>query len=140
MRLCVNAKILVGWSVADVGFWKREFQCALDCYTWQSIIKCAKHVPAMGVWGHAPPSRIFDFRPSEIVSGTVLGSNSKSWTTLLPNLVIGFEAFKHSQNLKMWLRFAPQRLQSSPARRGKKKKENLKLASYCTRLVGALWS
>ena len=53
-----------------------------------------------------PSRKRFDFRPSEIVSGAVLGLDD-----LLPNLVIVFD--KRSQNLKVWLSFAPQRLQSS---------------------------
>ena len=39
---------------------------------------------------------------------------------LLPALVIVFEAFKRSQNLKTWLHLPPQRLQSSLEAWGKK--------------------
>ena len=60
--------------------------------------------------------------------GAVLGVKQQELDDQLSNLVIVFEAFKHSHNLKAWLRFAPQR-------HGKKF-----LASYCIRSVIALWS
>ena len=44
-----------------------------DRYTWQSVIKCAKHACLRGVGAYPPPpKKSFDFRPSEIVSGAVL--------------------------------------------------------------------
>ena len=42
-----------------------------DRYTWRSVIKRVKHARLRGV-GACPPKKIFDFRPSEIVSGAVL--------------------------------------------------------------------
>ena len=67
-------------------------------------IKRAKRtLGGCGTWGTCPPREIFDFRPSEIVFGAVLGLNSKSWMTN-SNVVIVFE---HSHNLKVWIRFAP---------------------------------
>ena len=54
----------------------------------------------------------------------------------LSNLVILFEAFKHLHNLKVWLRFAPQRLQSSHQVWESKKI----LTSYCTDSVVAMQS
>ena len=50
-----------------------EAKCALGRSTWQSVIKHTRNMAARRVWGHAPPSKIFDFRPSEIVFGAVLG-------------------------------------------------------------------
>ena len=52
--------------------------------------------------------KIFNFRPSEIVPSAVLAQeldDAKSSHCV--------EAFKPSQNLKVWLCFAPQRVQSS---------------------------
>ena len=56
----------------------------------------------------APPPSKEGFRPSEIVSGAV---SAQELDDLLTNLVIVFEVFKRSQNLKAWLRFALQKLQ-----------------------------
>ena len=42
-------------------------------------VKCVLGSVACG--GTCPPRNIFDFRPSEIAFGAVLGLNSKIWTT-----------------------------------------------------------
>ena len=64
-------------------------------------------------WGHVLLRKICDFRLSEIVFGAVLGVNQQELDDQLPNLVIVFEAFKRSHNLKAWLCFTPLRQQSS---------------------------
>ena len=53
------------------------------------------------------PGIFFLFQTSEIVFGAILGVKQQELHNILPNLVIVFEAFKHLQNLKMWLHFAP---------------------------------
>ena len=66
--------------VVDLGFSKGGFQCALDwsLYLAQRTDKAREARPLEacgGGGGHAPPpppKKIFDFRPSEIVSGAVL--------------------------------------------------------------------
>ena len=64
----------------------------------------------------------------------LFGVKQQELDNQLPNLVIVFEAFKRSHNLKAWLRFALQRHQSSREAR------EIFLATYCIRSVVALWS
>ena len=68
------------------------------------------------------PKRVAAKAAMAAKAAIIYGSYATELDDLLPNLVIVFEAFKRSQNLKAWLRFAPQRLQSS--REARKKKEN----------------
>ena len=53
-----------------------------------------------GGGGTFPPRIIFDFRPSEIAFGAVLGVKQQELDDQLPNLVIVFEALLCSHNLK----------------------------------------
>ena len=48
--------------------------------------------------GTCPPSKIFDFRPSEILLVLFWGETAR--------VCIVFETFKRSHNLKAWLGFA----------------------------------
>ena len=117
----------------------KRFLCALDCYTWQSVVRKASEARlyTREVWGHSPQG---NFSISDLLGSFLMlfwGKIARvRWPTA--NLVIVFEVFKHLQNLKVWLHFAPERLQSSREVWRKKKKEIL--ASYCTRSVVALWS
>ena len=124
--------------VADLGFRKGGFQCALDCYTWRSVIMKAREARPLGGSGGMPPRKIFLI--SDLLRPFLVPFWGKIARVGRPtaNLVIVFEAFKRSQNLKAWLRFAPapQRLQSSREAREKKRI----LAGYCTRSVVSLWS
>ena len=57
---------------------KRGFQCALDCYTWQSAIKQAKH----GSGGIPPPEeKILVSDLLRLFLVPFWGWNSKSWMT-----------------------------------------------------------
>ena len=65
-------------AVADLGFWKGGVSCV---HLWSLyLVKCNKVCKVLQL-GESGSRRIFDFRLSEIVSGAVLGWNSKSWTT-----------------------------------------------------------
>ena len=61
-----------------------------------------------GMWGTCPPSR-FQNR-----IWYHFGVKQEQMDDQLPNLVIVFEAFNRLHNLKVWLRFAPQRQQKQP--------------------------
>ena len=75
-----------------------------------NCVRCAPHQsplymypPFFNPWirpcGGMPPMKIFDFRPSDILSGAVLGWNSKSWTTLpTSTLVNSYLANSHLFN------------------------------------------
>ena len=91
--------------MADLGFRKGGFQCALDFYTWRSVIMKAREARLLGGSGACPPGKflISDFLRSFLVSfwGKIARVGRPT-----ANLVVVFEAFKRSQNLKAWLRFA----------------------------------
>ena len=107
---------------------KEGFQCALVSYTWQSVIKRASAL-VRRIWGHARTGN-FNFLISDILRWFLVPFWGKLTRIERPTATsCHCEAFKSSQNLKPWLRFAPQKLQSSSEARGKK---NI-LASYCTR-------
>ena len=78
--------------------------------------------PTRVVWGHSPQG---NFSISDLLRSFLMLFRGKiarvRWLTA--NLVIVFEVFKHSQNLKVWLHFAPERLQSS-REVWRRKKEN----------------
>ena len=76
--------------------------------------------------GHVPPGK---FLISDLLRSLLVPFWGETARVERPtaNLVIVFETFKRSHDLKAWLRFAP--------RRGK----NF-LASYCMYSVVALWS
>ena len=77
----------------------------------------------------SPPRKIFDFRPSEIWLLVPFWGETAGVGRPTTNLVIVFEPFKRSHNLKAWLNFALMH-------------RKIFLASYCMyiRLVVALWS
>ena len=66
-----------------------------------------------------PQEIFFDFKCSEIIFGAIFGVKQQELDNQLPNLVIVFEAFKHSHNLKAWLCFTPQRQPKAAVRCGK---------------------
>ena len=78
--------------------------------------------PTRVVWGHSPQG---NFSISDLLRSLLMLFRGKIATVrwLTANLVIVFEVFKHSQNLKVWLHFAPERLQSS-REVWRRKKEN----------------
>ena len=87
---------------------KRGFQCAIEC---------ARSMPTRGGWGHAPQENflISDLLKSFLVP--IWGEIAcKSWTTYCQIQSLCLKR----QNLKTWLRFTLQRLQSSREAREKR--------------------
>ena len=124
-HICVSPTICCAvWGVSmqsAISGGSRILKRGVPVCTWSLyLVKCNKvHKACLlggSIWRHAPQRKI-DFRPYEIISGAILGWNSKSWTTYrLVNW-----AFKHLQSLKVWLCFTLQRLQSSCKPQKKKK-------------------
>ena len=61
-------------TVADLEFWKGGFRYAI-------IARVARLLGESGGMDPQKKKNLFDVWPSEIVSGVILGSNCKSWTT-----------------------------------------------------------
>ena len=91
--------------VADLGFWKGGFQCARD---WSHKAREARALGGVARGGHVPPGK---FLISDLLISLLVPfwSETAGVGRLTANLVIVFEAFKRSHNLKAWLRFAPRR-------------------------------